>query len=370
MNLPPISTVTRTKSVIFSSQDMKQHSLLLLAVFCLSISIQAVEGQTAKRKSSLPLEKPIREPTVFVPGVISTGDYEAVPQFSPDGKIFYFAKGTPDFHFWTIVFSRFENAKWTEPQVAPFSGQYSDADEFITLDSKRMFFISRRPKGNDSRANPAPKYDVWAMDRLASGDWDRPKNLGAPVNSEENEFFPTLTKDGTLYFGSGRSGGQGGVDLYRSRLVNGKYQEPENLGLAINTTADEYEPFIAPDESFLIFMAAGRPDGLGGYDLFISYNRDGHWTKARNLGAPINSSSDELSPKITPDGKYFFWSSTRSAIDKPKTRSWTFRELSRGCQSPQNGLGDIYYIEMSSLKIEKPVGRPLRSNYRVPAYLD
>ena len=197
---------------------MKQHSLLLLAVFCLSISIQAVAGQTAKRKSSLPLEKPILGPTIFVPGVISTGDYEAVPQFSPDGKIFYFAKGTPDFHFWTIVFSRFENGKWTEPQVAPFSGQYSDADEFITADSKWMFFISRRPTGNDSAQNTPRKYDVWVMERTVRGDWSEPKNLGTPINSEENEFFPTLTKDGTLYFGSGRNGGEGGIDLYCSRL--------------------------------------------------------------------------------------------------------------------------------------------------------
>ena len=297
--------------------------------------------------------KPISEPTVFAPGVISTGDYEAVPQFSPDGKTFYFAKGTPDFNFWTIVFSRFENGKWTEPQVAPFSGQYSDADEFITANDKRMFFISRRPVSSEISPNAAGKYDIWLMDRIANGDWGEPQNLGAPVNSEGSEFFPTLTKDGTLYFGSGRKGGKGGIDLYRSRFVNGKYQEPENLGEAINTTFDEFEPYIAPDESFLIFMAAGRPDGLGGFDLYISYHRDGKWTQAQNLGAPINSAADELSPKITPDGKYFFWASTRSAIDKPKTRTWNLQELSSGYHSLQNGLGDIYYIDVSALKIER-----------------
>ena len=90
------------------------------------------------------------------------------------------------------------------------------------------------------------------------------------------------------------------VSTYRSRLVDGKYQEPENLGESINTTFDEFEPYIAPDESFLIFMAAARPDGLGGFDLYISYNRNGQWTKAEP-GAPINSPADELS-KITRDG--------------------------------------------------------------------
>ncbi len=296
--------------------------------------------------------KPISEPTVFAPGVISTSDYECVPQFSPDGKTLYYVKSTPDANFWTIVFSRFENGKWSEPQVAPFSGQHSDADEFITADGERMFFISRRPVSPGISPNAAGKLDIWVMHKTTGGDWSEPKNLGTPVNSEGSEFFPTLTKDGTLYFGSGRKGGKGGIDLYRSRLVNGKYQEPENLGDAINTTFDEFEPYIAPDESFLILMASGRPDGLGGFDLYISYNRSGQWTKAQNLGAPINSSADELSPKITPDGKYFFWASTRSAIDKPKTRNWTLQELTSGYQSPQNGLGDIYYIDVSALKIE------------------
>jgi len=64
--------------------------------------------------------------------------------FSSDGKTFYFVKSTPDANFWTIVFSRFENGRWVPPTVAPFSGQYSDADEFITADSERMFFISRQ----------------------------------------------------------------------------------------------------------------------------------------------------------------------------------------------------------------------------------
>jgi hypothetical protein len=335
---------------------MKHHSLLLLAVFCLSISIAAVAGQTAKSKSSLPLEKPIPVPTIFVPGVISTGDYEVCPQFSLDEKTFYFVKSTPDANFWTIVVSQLEKGKWSAPRVAPFSGQYSDADEFITRDGKQMFFISTRPLSNATNKEPR-KLDIWMMDKTATG-WGEPRNLGARVNSEQSEYFPTLTNDGTLYFGSRRAGGKGGVDLYRSRVVNGTYQEPENLGNAINTTFDEFEPFIAPDESFLVFMAGGRPDGLGGFDLYISYNRNGQWTKAKNLGAPINSGADELSPRITFDGKYFFWASARSTIDKPKDKSWSFAELSNAYHAPGNGLGDIYYIDVSALKLEKSIARP------------
>jgi Tol biopolymer transport system component len=295
--------------------------------------------------------KPIFEPTVFEPGVISTGDYEVCPQFSHDGQTFYFVKSSPDANFWTIVLSRLDNGKWSAPQVAPFSGQYSDADEFITRDGKQMFFISKRPLSNATNREPR-KLDIWVMDRTASG-WGEPRNLGAPVNSEESEYFPTVTNDGTLYFGSRRAGGKGGVDLYRTHFVSGKYQGPENLGDAVNTEFDEYEPFIAPDESFLIFMAGGRSDGLGGFDLYISYNRNGQWTKAKNLGAPINSPADELSPRITPDGKYFFWASARSDFNLTPSQPRTSAEFFRRLAGPRNGLGDIYYIDMSALKIER-----------------
>jgi WD40-like Beta Propeller Repeat len=332
---------------------MKRNPTLAIAVLCCLISLPATFGQHTKHKPPYASDKPIPTPTVFAPGTISTGDYECVPQFSPDGQTLYLVKSTPDFNFWTIVFSRFKNGKWSPVAVAPFSSRYCDADQFITSDGKRMFFISRRPVASDVSPNAEGSLDIWVMDQTSQGLWSEPRNLGAPVNSKSSEFFPTLTKDGTLYFGSGRKGGKGGIDLYRSRLVNGKYQEPENLGDAINSTYDEFEPYIAPDESFLIFMAAARPEGLGGYDLYISYNRHGQWTKAKNLGAPINSPAHELSPKISPDGRYFFWASSRSAIDKPKTKEWTFQELSAAYQGPQNGLGDIYFVDVSALKLEQ-----------------
>jgi Tol biopolymer transport system component len=332
---------------------MKRNTKFGLAALLLWASLAAASTQNDKLRMPFASDKPILEAQVFAPGTISTGDYECVPEFSPDGRTLYFVKSTPDMNFWTIVVSNFENGKWSLPVVAPFSGQYSDADEFITADGSRMFFISRRPVSPNVSPNAPGRLDIWTMDKTRTGEWGEPKNLGTPVNSEDSEYFPTLTRNGTLYFGSRRKGGIGGVDLYRSRFLNGKYLEPENLGDAINTTFDEFEPYIAPDESFLIFMAAGRPDGLGGYDLYISYKRNGQWTKAQNLGTPINSPADELSPKITPDGKYFFWASSRSAIDQPKSRPWTIQDLSNGYHRPQNGLGDIYYIDVGAVKIER-----------------
>jgi hypothetical protein len=88
-------------------------------------------------KAQYATTKPILEPTVFAPNEISTGDYESHPQFTLDGRTLYFLKSTADFNFWTIVLSRFEKGKWSEPQVATFSGQYSDADPGVVELPKR-----------------------------------------------------------------------------------------------------------------------------------------------------------------------------------------------------------------------------------------
>src|SRR5262245_64795677 len=112
--------------------------------------------------------------------------------------------------------------------------------------------------------------DIWGMDRTNGGAWGEPRNLGAPVNTTADEWFPTVAASGTLYFGSGRPGGHGKTDLYRARRADGKFAEPENLGPNINSAADEFEGCVAADESFLVFMALGRPDSLGGGEWSVS----------------------------------------------------------------------------------------------------
>ena len=99
---------------------------------------------------------------------------------------------------------------------------------------------------------------------------------------------PTISETGTLYFSTVYEGGSGGDDIYRSTLVDGEYGEVESLGGAINTEVDEYDPFIAPDESYLIFIRRVPESGL---DLFISFRENGSWTEAKNMGDGVNSRS-------------------------------------------------------------------------------
>ena len=291
---------------------------------------------------------PLAEPTIFAPGVISTGDFESHPAFTPNGATLYFLKDSPGFDFWTIFVSDFHEGHWSEPKLAPFSGRYKDADPFITADGKHFFFISDRPVPGKTHHD----LDIWTMDKLGDA-WSEPRNLGAPVNSDGQEWYPTIASDGTLYFGSDRQGGEGKTDIYRARLVDGKYAEPENLGSAINSTQEEYEPFIAPDQSFLIFMGDNR-DGRGDSDIFVSYQCHGVWTKAVSVGGGVNSTANEYSPKISPDGKIFFWTSMRSTMKSVSQTNFDTRAYLDRIRAPGNGLGDIYQIDVEALGLKPP----------------
>jgi len=315
-----------------------------------TICFAALSSATGAHAAAAPYaaSQPLREPTLFAPGVISTGDYESHPAFTPDGATLYFLKDSPGFHFWTIFVSHFESGRWTPPKLAPFSGQYRDADPFITADGQHFFFISDRPVPGKTHHD----LDIWTMQRDGDG-WSAPRNLGAPVNSDGQEWYPTVAADGTLYFGSDRPGGKGHTDLYRARFVDGKYAEPENLGDAINSAQEEYEPWIAPDQSYLIFMADNR-DGRGDSDIFVSFNCHGNWTKAEALGGGVNSSGSEYSPKVSPDGKYFFWTSTRTDVAKLSQQPFDTEAYLQRIHAPGNGLGDIYQIDLDALHLHSP----------------
>ncbi len=126
------------------------------------------------------------------------------------------------------------------------------------------------------------------MDKTTTG-WSEPKNIGAPVNSNRNEWYPTISGKGTIYFGSEREGGKGACDLYKAYWVNDTFANAQSLGDSINSRFNEFEPFISEDESFLIYMGFA-PNGFGGSDLFVSYNENGSWTKGKileNLSVPL-----------------------------------------------------------------------------------
>jgi outer membrane protein OmpA-like peptidoglycan-associated protein/tetratricopeptide (TPR) repeat protein len=121
---------------------------------------------------------------------------------------------------------------------------------------------------------------------------------------------PWVSEDGSLlFFASNMPGGQGGADLYLSRKSDGRWQKPENLGPVINTLGDEFYPYKANDTT--LYFSSNGLGGLGGLDLYVSYLEDGVWTSPRNLGYPLNTSSDDFSMVTDHTGRNGLFASNR-----------------------------------------------------------
>jgi hypothetical protein len=279
--------------------------LSMLGVVLLS-SVIAV-GQEGPQEGSGPYfgqAPPGDTPAVFAPGVISKEDrFEQFLLFSPDGLELTFGVTNSDWSEFSLYSMKMEKGRWSVPVAAPFLG--SDPSGLTSCRSFGMrtaLFTAARPS--------YPPADIWISKRDDAG-WSKPTKLGPPISSGADEFEVAISRKGTLYFSSTREGGQGDIDIYRSRLVDGEYPTVENLGPPINTSSGDDLPYIAPDESYLIF-ASDRPGGLGHRDLYISFQADGAWTEARNLGAPINSEYWDIYPSVSMDGEYLFFTRRKS----------------------------------------------------------
>lgn len=249
---------------------------------------------TADRLLSLP--KP------FEVGTVSTEGDEYGPALSPDGRTLYLVRRVERGKVEFIYSSQFARGKWSVPRVVGFSGQWFDKEPFVTTDGKHIYFSSNRPL---VRGSPIRDMDIWMVSKRMRG-WSDPVRVDL-VNSDSTDSYPSLSKDGTLYFASNRPGGKGDYDLYRSRMVNGRHTEPQNLGDALNTEGNESDPYIAPDESYLIFSSI-RPGGYGEGDLYISFSSASGWSTPQILPTSVNSREYEYTPLVSPDGRYLFFS--------------------------------------------------------------
>jgi ankyrin repeat protein len=236
---------------------------------------------------------------VFAPGIVYL-DHGTV-SVSPDGQEMYWPTGT------AIMMTRIQDGRWTQPAYAPFSGpsdiNFYDDVPFVTPDNRRLFFTSKRPLGSDT----SRKENIWFVERTATG-WSQPRPVGPAVNAMSLHWQVAVSNSGTLYFGGrNEKDSLGQSDIYSSRLVDGEYSTPVNLGPAVNSKDGESQPFIAPDESFILFYRA--PGQIP--SAFVSFRgRDGKWLQAVTVDLPWAGAGLIVSP----DGKYLFaggrWKST------------------------------------------------------------
>jgi len=289
---------------------------------------------------------------IFAPGVVSTGLEENGIAFMPDGRECYWTVAFSGFE--TILTSRLEDGRWTEPEVASFSGRYYDGWPAVRPDGRRMFFHSARPL-KETPSGPAAAYNIWYVDRTENG-WGEPRPVGPPVNGRENATCPSVTKDGTIYVS--KRFPDGTEMICRSRLVSGTYQELETLPATINVTKDNFHAFISPDGSFLIRPVFGRADAIGGrWNYYVSFqDGDGRWSELINLGKEVNSARCSAIPSISADGKFLFfqaWAPFEGILDLGRRHS--FKELvDKEVRNPSANTNDIYWIDAGFIRSLRP----------------
>jgi Tol biopolymer transport system component len=289
----------------------------------------------------------VPQPEMIGAGVLSTPDDELGGTITADGQTIYFEKSAPPHYLYVLYESHLVNGTWDKPTVLPFSGRYKDTDPVLSPDGQTMLFASDRPvEGVDHH-----HFYIWAVKRTNQG-WSEPEILRGPVNDGFNQVFCSITRNGNLYFASSRK--TGNYDIYRSRLVNGQYQEAEDMGPEFNgPNINSFEALIAPDESFLLIGSFGRDDSYGSSDLYISYNQNGKFTKPKNLGPVINSPARDYSPRISGDGKWLLFTSEK--MDKTPDLPMTYESFVKMSRGLYNGLGNLYRIPLDYvLRTTKP----------------
>ena len=264
------------------------------------LGVCALIGCSQVTEIHYPSPAPTTVAIEFMPGVVCTDSLEFNGMFSPDGKEFYFSR----YEEHDIYVSRFEDGHWGTPVVASFSHpSFKDCDPAFSPDGNRLYFISTRPR---DEKDVTKDFDIWYVDRKEKG-WTEPANLEI-VNSDSSEYFVSVAGNGNLYFASARTGGYSSFDIYKSVFQSGEYTVPVNLGPGINDQHLDHDPWVSPDERFIIFTSVDRPAGLGRGDLYISRYREDQWTMAINLGPRVNTVLYEFAPCLTSDGKYLFFS--------------------------------------------------------------
>ena len=234
-------------------------------------------GQTASTK-----------PTVFAPSLISTGLYERDFAITPDGNEVYYSLFQGDWN--TIMMAKRVNNIWQEPVVAPFARDtmFFFAEPALSSDGKKIFFLSTKPRENEVAKGGWTNQNIWVAERQDDGSWGAAKPLPQNINAFE-EFYPSLTNDGTMYFC--RTDAKSKVSqILRSKLLNGEYQDPIVLPAPINEKGTIFNACIAPDDSYLIGCVSERDSSTMKrvtYMLFF-HNTDDTWSKGIDLVKEFN----------------------------------------------------------------------------------
>jgi len=284
--------------------EKKSTQTLIISLF---VSILLSTYSSAQSLEYFGQDPPGMTPVRFPPAsLLANSDWfwHGSPVFSPDLMEMYWGKYThyPTYDRIELAFVEVEDTQWTQMQNPSFANlNYGENNPWFSESGDTLYFISHRPGGF-----------IFYVTRTSTS-WSQPipLNIPLPPNSGTGWQF-AITRDKTIYFEIWANNGSTPPDIYRTKYINGQYTMPENMGMPVNTSGNEFNPYIDPDEQFILFLS-DRPGGYGFHDIYISSrNQDGTWNEPVNLGPDINSSGDDAAPYISPDGLYFFFNNWRN----------------------------------------------------------
>ncbi len=318
--------------------------LYFASFFIFILSGNCQKNDSSKTVNSV-LSNHSETPELFKP--ICTGNNERDFALSPDGQeIFYTIIN--DKNEISVIFQLVKiDGKWSKPLSAPFSGKHSDLEPAFSPDGNRLYFSSNRPK---NKYTTSADFDIYYVEKGSDGNWGEPINVGGPINTDKNEFFPSIANSGNIYFTAERADTKGQEDIYMAEKTDSGYADPVSLSGAINSIYYEFNAFVFPDENALIFSSSSRHDDIGNGDLYISViDEKGEWQRAKNLGEHINSTELDYCPFVDLENGKFYFTSQKNTLKDLDTKEMDFKEYRKLLAQPGNGKGDIYSVDLKTI---------------------
>lgn len=217
--------------------------------------------------------------------------YQYLPTLTMDNQLYFTERKDNKEDFYFAEFEYFGNNVFSvskkQKLPSPLNSEDNEGAASISPDGRFLYFAKCNAKDGYGSC------DIYVSERNGNV-WSEPRNLGANVNSSAWDSQPSIASDGrTLFFVSNREGGFGQGDIYYSYLrKDGTWTKAKNLGAKINTSGMEMTPFIHPSNTTLYFSSDGHT-GMGGQDIFYSKIENGKFSDPVNLGYPINTDADE-----------------------------------------------------------------------------
>ncbi len=254
----------------------------------------------------------------------------------------FFTIQSPDQQISQLAFITKQGKTWEAPLLLSFCDSFMYLEPFLAPDGNRLFFVSDRPLTHNGLRKD---FDIWYVDRISEKQpWSEPKNLGTPVNSKYDEFYPTVSRNNNLYFTMNAPDGLGKDDIYITKWNGTEYLAPTILDSNINSSGYEFNAFISEDEDYILYTKYKAKDGFGSGDLYISRKKDGAWQMAKNLGLNINSKAMDYCPFYNARTNTLYFTSRRNAL---KTKLFTsVNDFQSYITNGSNGLSKIYQVNI------------------------